>query len=244
MLQAVVKALPLLLLEIDPDGKILDYKSEDPSLFHVHPETFLNRSFQEVLPLKVVNELKKAFFEVGNGNKPSSINYTLGMEDGEHWFEARLISSALTTKTVIIQDVTKYRKNETKIQRQLDQMSALRAIDRTIASSVDLNLTLSVLLTQVINHLQIDAAAILLWDSSTERLEFATGMGFHTNALSHTKLKLGEGYAGIAALEQKVVYVDNLSDRKTDFLRSSSFFEEGFMSYYGIPLIAKGQVAG
>jgi HD-GYP domain-containing protein (c-di-GMP phosphodiesterase class II) len=57
-------------------------------------------------------------------------------------------------------------------------------------------------------------------------------------------LKLGEGYAGIAALEQQVVYIDNLSNRKTDFLRSSSFLQEGFMSYYGIPLIAKGQVHG
>jgi HD-GYP domain-containing protein (c-di-GMP phosphodiesterase class II) len=244
MLQAVVKALPLLLLEIDDDGKILDYKSEDSSLFHVHPATFLNRSYQEVLPLKVVNELKKAFFDLRKGNQPSSVNYSVGMEDGEHWFEARLISSTLNTKTIIIQDITKYKKNEAKIQRQLDQMSALRAIDRAIASSVDLNLTLSVLLTQVINHLQIDAAAILLWDASTERLEYATGMGFLTDALSHTKLKLGEGYAGIAALEQQVVYIDNLSNRKTDFLRSSSFLQEGFMSYYGIPLIAKGQVQG
>jgi HD-GYP domain-containing protein (c-di-GMP phosphodiesterase class II) len=244
MLQAVVKALPLLLLEIDGDGTIFDYKTEDPSVFHVHPETFLNRNFQDVLPLEVTNMLKKAIVEIEQGNQPVLVNYSLGLDDGEHWFEARFIASNSHRKTIIIQDVTPYKKNETRIQRQLDQMSALRAIDRAIASSVDINLTLSVLLTQVINHLQIDAASILLWDKSTERLEYVTGLGFHSNALSHTKLKLGEGYAGIAALEQQVVYVDNLSNRKTDFLRSSSFLDEGFISYYGIPLIAKGEVHG
>ena len=55
---------------------------------------------------------------------------------------------------------------------------------------------------------------------------------------------LGEGYAGIAALEQRVVHKVNLSNRGTDFLRSPSFGQEGFVSYYGIPLIAKGQVQG
>ena len=244
MLQAVVKALPLLLLEIDESGLIFDYKTEDPSVFHMHPDTFLNRNFQEVLPPNVSDQLKQALMAIQQGTPPGLVTYSLPMEDGEHWFEARFISSNSNKQTIIIQDVTTYRRNEIKIQKQLDQMSALRAIDRAIASSVDINLTLSVLLTQVINHLQIDAASILLWNKGSERLEYITGLGFHSSALSHTKLKLGEGYAGIAALEQQVVYVDNLSNRKTDFLRSSSFIDEGFISYYGIPLIAKGEVHG
>jgi len=35
-----------------------------------------------------------------------------------------------------------------------------------------------------------------------------------------------------------------LTNRDTDFLRSPSFGQEGFVSYYGIPLLAKGQVQG
>lgn len=244
MLQAVVKALPLLLLEIDEHGTVVDSKTEDPSVFQVHPETFLNRNVQEAFPRNVAHELKEALDQMARGKQPVIVNYSLTLEDGEHWFEARFIASNSYSKTVIVQDVTTYRRNERRIQRQLDQMSALRAIDRAIASSVDINLTLSVLLTQVINHLQIDAASILLWDKSTERLEYVTGLGFHSSALSHTKLKLGEGYAGIAALEQQVVYIENLSNRKTDFLRSDTFLDEGFIAYYGIPLIAKGEVHG
>ena len=76
---------------------------------------------------------------------------------------------------VVIQDVTRYKINEAKIQKQLDQMSALRAIDQAITSSVDLNLTLSILLTQLVKHLQIDAACILLWNSDAERFEYKAG---------------------------------------------------------------------
>ena len=166
------------------------------------------------------------------------------LEDGEHWFEARFITSNRNLNSVIIQDITRYKTSEAKIQKQLDQMSALRAIDHAITSSVDLNLTLSILLTQLINHLQIDAASILLWNVDIKRLEYAAGLGFLTNALSHTKLRLGEGYAGIAAFEQRVIHKVNLTNRDTDFLRSPSFSQEGFVSYYGVPLIAKGQVQG
>jgi HD-GYP domain-containing protein (c-di-GMP phosphodiesterase class II) len=123
-------------------------------------------------------------------------------------------------------------------------MSALRAIDHAITSSMDLNLTLSILLTQLVKHLQIDAACILLWNPENERLEFVAGLGFRTNSLSHTKLRLGEGYAGIAALEHRVIQKEYLSNRNTDFLRSPTFGREGFVSYFGVPLIAKGQVKG
>jgi HD-GYP domain-containing protein (c-di-GMP phosphodiesterase class II) len=244
MLQAVITAFPILLLEIDKDGVILGYNSDSPSLFYVHPESYLNRHLSSFFPDQVKNELEEVLDAVKQNRQPPYINYAMQLEDGEHWFEARFIVSNGKHSTVIIQDITRYKTNEARIQKQLDQMSALRAIDHAITSSVDLNLTLSILLTQVVNHLQIDAASILLWNAEIKRLEYAAGLGFLTNALSHTKLRLGEGYAGVAALEQRVVHKVNLSNRDTDFLRSPSFGQEGFVSYYGIPLIAKGQVQG
>ena len=244
MLQAVITAFPILLLEFDEDGVILDYNSDSPSLFYVHPEAYLNRHLSNFFPDQVDDELREILLAVKQNRQPPYINYVMQLEDGEHWFEARFILPNGKHGTVIIQDITRYKTNEAKIQKQLDQMSALRAIDHAITSSVDLNLTLSILLTQVVNHLQIDAASILLWNAGVKRLEYAAGIGFLTNALSHTNLRLGEGYAGIAALEQRVVHKVNLSNRDTDFLRSPSFGQEGFVSYYGIPLIAKGQVQG
>jgi GAF domain-containing protein len=244
MLQAVITAFPILLLEIDEEGVILDYKSDSPSPYHVRLETFLNRPLNGFFPDQVADELGEILLAIKEKRQPPNLNYATQLEDGEHWFEARFILSNSKGGTVIIQDITRYKASEAKLQKQLDQMSALLAIDHAITSSVDLNLTLSILLTQVVNHLQIDAASILLWGEDTKKLEFAAGLGFRTNALRHTKLGLGEGYAGIAALEQRVIQKVNLLQHETDFLRSPSFGQEEFVSYYGVPLIAKGQVLG
>ncbi len=244
MLQAVITAFPILLLEIDENGVILDYKSDSPSLFYVHPESYLNQHLSNFLPDQVEHELEEVLFAIQQNRQPPYISYAMPLDDGEHWFEARFILSNGEHSIVIIQDITRFKTSEAKIQKQLNQMSALRAIDHAITSSVDIHLTLSILLTQVVNHLQIDAASILLWNAAIERLEYVSGLGFITDALKHTKLRLGEGYAGMAALEQRVVHKINLSNRDTDFLRSPSFGQEGFVSYYGIPLVAKGQVQG
>jgi HD-GYP domain-containing protein (c-di-GMP phosphodiesterase class II) len=244
MLQAVITALPLLILEIDEDGNILDYNSDSPSRFDVNPESFLNHHLSSYFPDKVADDLRFVFSAIKNADQPPSINYTMKLEDGEHWFEARFISSNRKHSIVVIQDITRYKISEAKVQKQLDRMSALRAIDQAITSSVDLKLTLSILLTQLVKHLQTDAACILLWNTDTERFEYKAGLGFRTNSLSYTKLRLGEGYAGIAALEQRVIQKLNLLNHGTDFLRSPSFGQEAFVSYFGVPLIAKGQVLG
>jgi putative nucleotidyltransferase with HDIG domain len=75
-------------------------------------------------------------------------------------------------------------------------------------------------------------------------LKFASGRGFRTDALQYTNLRMGEGYAGRAALERRIINISDLHNRKTDFLRSPAFAAEGFVAYYAIPLLAKGKVKG
>lgn len=129
-------------------------------------------------------------------------------------------------------------------QRRLERVQALRNIEAAITSSLDLQVILDVLLDQIIAQLAIDAADMLLFNPSTQTLDFAVGYGFRTDALRHTQLRLGEGYAGQAALEQRIKYLPNLHRGNTDFLRSPLLKNEGFISYYGVPLIAKGQIKG
>lgn len=244
MLQAVITTFPMLLLEIDEVGTILDYKSDAPSLFCIPPKSYLDRHLSNFFPKQIENELEECLLAIKQNRRPPYISYSLQLEDDERWFEARFIVSGEKRSMVIVQDITRFRANEAKIQKQLDQMSTLRTIDLAITSSVDLNLTLSILLTRLVNHLQIDAASILLWNDDIKKLEYVAGLGFRTNALSHTQLNLGEDYAGLTALEQRIIRKENLADQEADTLRSDSFRQEGFVSYYGIPLVAKGQVQG
>lgn len=131
-----------------------------------------------------------------------------------------------------------------ELQRQFDRLSTLRAIDLAITSGMELNLTLGMILEHVKDQLNVDAATVLLLNPETCMLEFSAGVGFRTAALQHTRLQLGEGYAGRAAADRQTLHVNDLQDRQTDFSHSPQFQEEQFAAYYAVPLIAKGQVHG
>jgi len=129
-------------------------------------------------------------------------------------------------------------------QRRLRQLQALHAIDSTIAASTNLNMTLEIVISQVIAQLRVDAADVLLLNPHTQLLSYAAGRGFRTAALRHTCLRLGEGLAGRAALENQTIYVTNLREVTPPFARVPLLLGEDFVSYYGTPLVAKGQVRG
>ncbi len=141
-------------------------------------------------------------------------------------------------------DITGRRMAEEKIQRQLHKLSALRAIDLAISSSVDIRITLNIFIGHAITQLAVDAANVLLLNPHSQILQYAVSQGFQTNALRHTHLRLGEGYAGVAALENRIVRVPNLNEEGTVFKLRRLLEGEDFVSYYGVPLVAKGQVKG
>jgi putative nucleotidyltransferase with HDIG domain len=128
--------------------------------------------------------------------------------------------------------------------RRLARIQALRRIDLAISSTLDARVAFNVALNEITTQLGVDAACILLLDPHTRTLDFAAGRGFRTPALRQTHLPWGQGYAGRAAAERRILRIDNLAEHKTDFLRSPHFAAEGFVTYYAVPLIAEGQVRG
>ncbi|MFH1185179.1 MAG: HD domain-containing phosphohydrolase, partial [Chloroflexota bacterium] len=164
------------------------------------------------------------------------------------WARAQGAAERRGDKTVRLygafQDITERKQAQDRIQRQFEHLAALADIDRAISSSVDMRLSLSTIVTQTTKALRADAAAVLLLDPVSQVLEFAAGTGFRTQALQHTRLPLGQGYAGVAGLERRTVRVSNLRARHTDFLRSPTFKAEDFDTYFGTPLVAKGKLEG
>jgi PAS domain S-box-containing protein len=244
-LQAIFQAFPDLLFVMSGDGRILDYKAGNPALLHASPGEFLNRRMPETLPSGVGEQVDQAIKKVMRSGQPTGVNYHLSLRDGEHWFESRFVPVERDQVIAIVRDITDYKQTEERIQSHLERLAALRTIDRAITSSLDLKLTLTMLLGQVTAQLDVDAADILLFNPHTQALEYAAGHGFRTTALQYTHLRLGEGYAGQAALERRTIQVQNLPGHVAiDFLNSPFLVEEAFQSYYGVPLLAKGEVCG
>src|SRR5690606_16990613 len=65
-----------------------------------------------------------------------------------------------------------------ELQERLERITSLHEIDRAITGSLDLSLTLDVVLQQVTRRLKVDAASILLVQPASERLVFGASRGF------------------------------------------------------------------
>lgn len=144
----------------------------------------------------------------------------------------------------IVRDISNTKRAEDKVQYQMKRINALHSVEKAITSTFDLNVSLDILLDQIIVLLNIDAAAVLLLNQNTNRLEYAVSKGFRSSALKYTKLKLGESNAGRAAIERSIVTIPNLKENIDGFERSPVLAEEEFIVYFAVPLVAKGQIKG
>jgi len=143
----------------------------------------------------------------------------------------------------LIRENSRRRQAEERISQQVRKLSSLRSIDLAISSSFNLPVILTVFIDHVVNLLGVDAADVLLLNPQTKTLEYAASSGFRTNALKYSRLRLGEGYAGVAAMENRLVNVSNLNE-DTIFKPRGILSGEDFRTYYGVPLVAKGRVKG
>jgi len=143
-----------------------------------------------------------------------------------------------------ISDITDWKMAEEQIQRQVRRFQALRAIDTAISAGPDLQFILGVLLEQIMSQLNVDAVAILLHQPGTHELEYEANRGFRTDGFHHSKLPMGKGFAGRAAQTRKTIHIPDLAVMNEDVNQPLPIEAEGFKVYYGVPLIAKGQVKG
>ena len=132
-------------------------------------------------------------------------------------------------------------------ERRLSHVEALRRIDVAISSSLDLRVVLDVIVDQTTTQLRADAAGILLFDPQSRTLSYAAGRGFRTRTIQESRLRLGEGYAGQAALERRTL-VGGTGQPVDDSPLAAHYRAlmgvEGFVTHVATPLVAKGQVVG
>jgi PAS domain S-box-containing protein/putative nucleotidyltransferase with HDIG domain len=141
-------------------------------------------------------------------------------------------------------DITERKQAEAKIENQLQRLSALRAIDLMITSSFDLRVTLEAILQHIVTRLHVDAAAVLIFNQTSMELEFAAGQGFLSSGITQLRLRLGEEFAGRAALERRLIHIPDLSQAVHRLSKPELLANEGFVSLYAVPLVAKEKVKG
>ncbi len=129
-------------------------------------------------------------------------------------------------------------------QHRLENLQALRAIDTSILHNRDLPHTLNILLEKLTTQLKVDSAIALLFDQEKQALGFAAGRGLDDTPLRNATLPIGEGVAGRAVMEKRIIYIRDLrTDPQAISLKPLSE-REGFISYVAIPLETQDEING
>lgn len=235
---------------LDENGKILYASPSIDRIFGYQPSDTLHRNMMEYihpddLP-KVLNVMKEILQQP---EKTFSVELRALHQRGS-WLWVDVLGQNLLGDPAVrgvivnVRDITERKLAEERIHRQVERLNSLRTVDMAITTSLDLRVTLAVLLEHMISQLGVHAADILLYQPHAQVLAYAAGRGFRARTVEATRMRLGESYAGHAALERRMISIPDLSVQLHPPKFRNFLAEEGFASYIGAPLIAKGQVKG
>jgi HD-GYP domain-containing protein (c-di-GMP phosphodiesterase class II) len=140
-------------------------------------------------------------------------------------------------------DITGRVHIENSLRQQNQRLSALRKIDKAISTSMDLRVTLNVLLDQVVIELKVDAASIRLLNSLTHDLDTLAVQGFRMQSPAPIHLFNQHSAPVLAVLERQKQHFSRQGQAAAGIF-TYILEQEGFDDYYATPLITKGKVHG
>jgi PAS domain S-box-containing protein/putative nucleotidyltransferase with HDIG domain len=205
----------------------------DVSMLYVHPEKrgeIVDTMIKTRMPINVDNEYRR--------------------KDGTH-FIGNLHSWAVFNRDDrlemlegSIEDVSAQKESRDVITRQVEQLSSLRTIDLAIGTNLDLKVTLNIILEQATTHLHVDAACIYLYNPIMRTLNHILGRGFVLGDYQVKHAPFSSTKSEMELLEEMSLRVPDVSAAGPDFNPPERFWEEKFVAYISLPLIAKGQIKG
>jgi diguanylate cyclase (GGDEF)-like protein len=131
-----------------------------------------------------------------------------------------------------------------RLEQEIDKLYLVLEANRTLSSSLDLQLVLERLMSKARDVTDAEASSLMLVDEDVQELYFFTVQGEKSDAVKKIRLKIGEGIAGWVAEKGEPVLVEDAANdprfyRKAD--QSSGFHTRSMMC---VPLIFRKRILG
>jgi HD-GYP domain-containing protein (c-di-GMP phosphodiesterase class II) len=129
------------------------------------------------------------------------------------------------------------------MQDKSQTLNALLSLCRTINDGSDLNQVFHAITDTITSQLHVHAVAVLMYNPQIKKFEYTLGQGFHTKNIEFTSLNRDALFSEGIVQERQIIHIPNLKQEKISE-RTQLIEREEFISYYGLPLSAKGQILG
>ena len=128
--------------------------------------------------------------------------------------------------------------------RRLGQVQALRQIDLTIASSLELRAILNVVLDQAVEQLEVEGGTVVLLDPQAVQMVHVVRRGVHAGHAATSRPLRGDGLLSRVIEQRRTLVVPDLAQAPEPLYGVRELLAEGFHSYFATPLIFRGQLRG
>jgi PAS domain S-box-containing protein/putative nucleotidyltransferase with HDIG domain len=128
-------------------------------------------------------------------------------------------------------------------EKQISQLTTLRELDSAIASSMDLRITLNILVENMITKMNVDAADVLVFNPNSQMLEYCAADGFNNRDPLRIPIGIGDELTSKILLSRQTQYISDIKKENNQRLKDMIPAEQ-FTSYYAIPLFSKGATRG
>ena len=187
---AELKLIDDIIFALDENGRFVDYLLPRQSdMLYLPPESFLGKTFQEVLPPQVVEKINPAFETVLKTRNPSQIEYSIEIAGKERWFSAELTThwgeqgqpSGITAR---IRDISNRKWAEEELKLYAKKQKLLNEISKTAMHKFDFQELVQILADCLRELLNADGGNITLWDE--ERGQVVSGALYDPTSGSYT----------------------------------------------------------
>ena len=158
--QALLNALPDLMLRVNREGVYLDVKFAKDFGTLLPPAEILGQREANVLPPGVVQKRQQCLEQALKTGELQFCEYQLALEDGIHYEEARIAVSGDDEAVIIVRDVTQRKLAEAELESQNYRAYLLTAITLRIRQSLQISEILSTTVAEVRQFLQVDRVLI------------------------------------------------------------------------------------
>ncbi len=146
---------------------------------------------------------------------------------------------------VLLDDITEQTIRKNDIKRQVKNLATINAINTALITRTNREQMIEKVIKEIAKNLSVDAVDLLIFDEITLSLTCTAQYGFQLpSGTKRTVLRIGEGYAGEAALKREIVEIHNLPEKKRKKSTPQRWEDENFSTYIGVPLLVKGKLKG
>ncbi len=114
--RTVLNTFMYVMFRLNREGQIFDFRAPDSSLLYESPDSFLGKTFQEVLPEELGRNLHRKLDEAFLSMQVINIEYCIRLQEQERYFEGRLIPISEKEILMFAHDVTSNKHAEEVIR--------------------------------------------------------------------------------------------------------------------------------